>query len=81
MLAHRFPHPTLGKSTLAHAAISANHPPMFLEQKSGLATWGAAAMILFADRAQSGQHSVHVPIPSRDCEPIDSTTSRSHQKS
>lgn len=55
--------------------------PVTLEQKSGLVTWGAAAMILFADRTQSGQHSVHVPIPSRDCEPIDSTTSRSHQTS
>jgi hypothetical protein len=56
-------------------------PPVTLEQKSGLVTWGAAVMILFADRIQSGQHSLHVPVPSRDCEPIDSTTSRFHQTS
>ena len=49
-------------------------PPVTLEQKGGLATWGAAVMILFADRTQSGQHSIHVPIPTRDSEQIDSTT-------
>jgi Acetyltransferase (GNAT) domain len=49
-------------------------PPVTLEQKSGLATWGAAVMILFADRTQSGLHSIHVPISKRDSERIDSTT-------
>ena len=38
-------------------------PPVTLEQKSGRVTWGAAVMILSADRTQTGEHSVHVPIP------------------
>lgn len=49
-------------------------PPVTLAQKSGLVTWGAAVMILSADRTQSGQHSVHVPMPGRDCGNIDSIT-------
>lgn len=39
--------------------------PVTLEQASAVVTWGAAVMLLAADRAQHGQHRIHVPIRSR----------------
>lgn len=36
--------------------------PVTLEQAKGVVTWGAAVMLLSADRTQNGQHSIHVPI-------------------
>lgn len=35
--------------------------PVTLEKNHGNHTWGAATMILFPDRTQTGDHSVHVP--------------------
>lgn len=36
--------------------------PVTLEQKNGVVTWGAAVMIVSADRAQKGHHSIHIPM-------------------
>jgi len=36
--------------------------PVTLEQADGVATWGAAVMLLAADRSQHGSHRIHVPI-------------------
>lgn len=33
-----------------------------LEQANGVAPWGAAVMLLTADRSQPGRHRIHVPI-------------------
>lgn len=35
-----------------------------LEQSSGVVTWGAAVMLLAADRGQHGRHRIHVPMRS-----------------
>lgn len=35
--------------------------PVTLEQKNNVVTWGAAVMLLSADHAQKGHHSIHVP--------------------
>jgi len=39
--------------------------PVTLEQKSGVTTWAAAAMVLFQNRVQSGDHVIHMPIQTR----------------
>ncbi|HBJ86240.1 MAG TPA: hypothetical protein DDZ88_20725 [Verrucomicrobiales bacterium] len=36
--------------------------PVTLEQANGMVTWGAAVMLLSADRSQHGQHRIHVPM-------------------
>lgn len=33
-----------------------------LEQGTRVVTWGAAVMLLAADRSQNGSHRIHVPI-------------------
>ncbi len=36
--------------------------PVTLQQKTGVVTWGAAAMLLNANQGQSVNHTIHVPM-------------------
>ena len=49
--------------------------PVTLQQKSGVTTWGAAVMVLFPNRIQSGNHSIHMPNQTR--KPIEPATAES----